>query len=115
MNSEVDAKLKKFKELAYDRVGLVLKADILALKVTTGDSAKLIKLIEKAKGLGLTTLALMSDKKDVLIDAVKAAASLRPLICFATPDTVEDARQTGSRTITAPWPSEGKILMKSLT
>ena len=88
--NEVDAKLKKFKALAYDRVGLVLKADILALKDTTGDSAKLIKLIEKARGMGLTTLALMSDKKDVLIDAVKAAASLRPLICFATPDTVEE-------------------------
>jgi acetyl-CoA decarbonylase/synthase, CODH/ACS complex subunit gamma len=88
--SEVDAKLKKFKSLAYDRVGLVLKADILALKDTTGDSAKLIKLIEKAKGMGLTTLALMSDKKDVLIDAVRAAASLRPLICFATPDNVEE-------------------------
>ena len=88
--SEVDARLKKFKALAYDRVGLILKADILALKDTTGDSAKLIKLIEKAKGMGLTTLALMSDKKDVLIDAVKAAAALRPLICFATPDTVEE-------------------------
>ena len=88
--SEVDARLKKFKTLAYDRVGLVLRADIIALKDTTGDSAKLIKLIEKAKGMGLTTLALMSDKKDVLIDAVKAAASLRPLICFATTDTVEE-------------------------
>jgi acetyl-CoA decarbonylase/synthase, CODH/ACS complex subunit gamma len=88
--AEVDARLKKFKALAYDRVGLVLKADILALKDTTGDSAKLIKLIEKAKGMGLTTLALMSDKKEVLIDAVKAAAALRPLICFATPDNVEE-------------------------
>ena len=88
--STVDAKLKKFKALAYDRVGLVLKADILALKDTTGDSAKLIKLIDKAMGMGLTTLALMSDKKEVLIDAVKAAASLRPLICFATADNVEE-------------------------
>ena len=88
--AEVDAKLKKFKELEYERVGLILKGDIIALKDTTGDSSKMIKLIEKAKGVGLTTLVLMSDNAGVLAKAVKAAADLRPLIYAATADNVED-------------------------
>jgi len=88
--AEVDAKLKKFKELEYERVGLILKGDIIALKDTTGDSSKMIKLIEKAKDVGLTTLVLMSDNTGVLADAVKAAADLKPLIYAATAENVED-------------------------
>jgi acetyl-CoA decarbonylase/synthase complex subunit gamma len=86
----VDAKLKKFKELEYDRVGLTLKADIVALKDTTGDASKLTALIEKAKSIGLTTLVLMSDKTDVLTEAVKASADLKPLIYAATAENIED-------------------------
>jgi len=88
--AEVDTKLKKFKELEYERVGLFLKGDIIALKETSGDSAKMIKLIEKAKGMGLTNLILMSDKTEVLTEAVKAAADLKPLIYAATSKNVED-------------------------
>ena len=113
--SEVDARLKKFKALAYDRVGLVLKADIMALKDTTGDSAKLIKLIEKAKGMGLTTLALMSDKKDVLIDCCQGGslAQAADLLCHAR--ILWKSSANSLLTTTAPWQSEGKILTKSLT
>ncbi|MEI6127576.1 MAG: acetyl-CoA decarbonylase/synthase complex subunit gamma, partial [Pseudomonadota bacterium] len=89
----VDAKLKKFKALVYDRVGLKLNADIIALKDTTGDASRLIKLIEKVKGLGLTTLVLMSDKKEVLVEAVKAAKELKPLIYAATADNYKELGQ----------------------
>ena len=88
--AEVDAKLKKFKELEYERVGLILKGDIVALKDTSGDASKLVKLIEKAKGAGLTTLVLMSGSAAVLTEAVKAAADLKPLIYAATADNVEE-------------------------
>ncbi len=86
----VDAKLKKFKDLEYERVGLYLSADIIALKDTSGDAAKLIKLIEKAKGMGLTNLILMSDSKEVLAEAAKAAADLKPLLYAATADTLDE-------------------------
>jgi acetyl-CoA decarbonylase/synthase complex subunit gamma len=86
----VDAKLKKFKDLEYERVGLYLSADIIALKDTSGDAAKLIKLIEKAKSMGLTNLILMSDSKEVLAEAAKAAADLKPLLYAATADTLDE-------------------------
>jgi len=59
--ADIDVRLKKFKEIEYERVGLYLSADIIALKDTTGDADKLIKLIEKAKSIELTTLVLMSE------------------------------------------------------
>ncbi len=86
----VDAKLKTIKELEYERVGLILKGDVVAIKDTSGDAAKMVKLIEKAKGMGLTTLVLMSDSTDVLAEAAKAAQDLKPLIYAATAATVED-------------------------
>ena len=86
----VDAKLKKFKELEYERVGLILKADIVALKETTGDSAKLVKLVEKVKAAGLTTLVLMSGNTEILAAAAKAAGDIKPLLYAATDANVEE-------------------------
>ncbi len=88
--AEVDKKLKTFKELEYDRVGMKLKADIVALKDTSGDPEKFLKLVEKVKNMGLTTLVLMSDKPEVLAKAVKAAGDIRPLIYAATDENVEE-------------------------
>jgi len=88
--AEVDAKLKKFKELEYERVGLLLRADIVAVKDTSGDSEKFTKLIEKVKGMGITNLVLMSDKTEILTEGVKADGDLKPLIYAATADNVED-------------------------
>ena len=89
-NGEVESKLKKFKALEYERVGLILKADIIAIKDTSGNADKFAKLVEKVKGMGLTNLVLMSDKVDVLKAGVKAASDCKPLIYAATAETVED-------------------------
>ncbi len=89
-NGEVESKLKKFKALEYERVGLILKADIVAIKDTSGAADKFAKLVEKVKGMGLTNLVLMSDKVDVLKAGVKAASDCKPLIYAATAETVDD-------------------------
>jgi acetyl-CoA decarbonylase/synthase complex subunit gamma len=89
-DGEAESKLKKFKALEYERVGLMLKADIVAIKDTSGDADKFAKLVEKVKGMGLTSLVLMSDKVDVLKAGVKVASDCKPLIYAATAETVED-------------------------
>lgn len=89
-DADIDLRLKKFKEIEYERVGLYLSADIIALKDTSGDAAKLIKLIEKAKSMDLTTLVLMSESTDVMQKAIKASADLKPLIYAATAENLED-------------------------
>jgi len=89
-NGEAESRLKKFKELEYERVGLRLKADIVAIKDTSGDAGRFTKLIDKVKGMGITNLVLMSEKVDVLKAGVKAASDCRPLIYAATAETVDE-------------------------
>jgi len=89
-DAEVDSRLKTFKELEYERVGLLLKADIVAVKDTTGDAQKFTGMIEKVKHSGIKNLVLMSDKTEVLKAGVKAAADCKPLIYAATNENLEE-------------------------
>ena len=69
---EIDARLKKFKELRYERVGLMLRPELVAVKGETGDATKFVTMIEKIKGETDAGLILMSDKTEVLEAGVKA-------------------------------------------
>ncbi|OEU48477.1 MAG: acetyl-CoA decarbonylase/synthase complex subunit gamma [Desulfobulbaceae bacterium S3730MH12] len=81
---EVEAKLKAWNGLQYERVGLNLRPELAALKDVTGDSvafAALAKLIAETSEFNLV---LMSDKEDVISAAVATAGFKRPLIYAAT-------------------------------
>ncbi len=81
---EVEAKLKAWNSLQYERVGLNLRPELAALKDVTGDSvafAALAKLIAETSEFNLV---LMSDKEDVISAAVATAGFKRPLIYAAT-------------------------------
>lgn len=86
---EVNGRLKRFKELQYERVGLILKPDLVAIKDTKGDKEKFVALINKAKEEKECPLILMSENLDVLTEGVKACAERKPLIYAATKDNVE--------------------------
>jgi acetyl-CoA decarbonylase/synthase complex subunit gamma len=88
-DSEVDARLKKAKDLIYERVGLTLATPLVALKSETGDAAKLAALAGKAKASGGINIILMSDKADVLEAGAKACADVKPLLYAATKDNVD--------------------------
>jgi acetyl-CoA decarbonylase/synthase complex subunit gamma len=98
-DAEVDARLKKVKDLTYERVGLTLKANLVALKCETGDAAKFAALAGKAKAAGDINIILMSDKADVLTAGAKACADRKPLLYAATKDNVDAvaalAKETG--------------------
>ena len=81
---EVEAKLKTWNGLQYERVGLNLRPELAALKDVNGDSvafATLAKLIAETSEFNLV---LMSDKEDVISAAVATAGFKRPLIYAAT-------------------------------
>ncbi len=81
---EVEAKLKSWNGLQYERVGLNLRPELAALKDVNGDSvafAALAKLIAETSEFNLV---LMSDKEDVISAAVATAGFKRPLIYAAT-------------------------------
>jgi len=98
-DTEVDARLKKAKDLAYERVGLTLRANLVALKSEMGDAAKFAALAGKAKVSGDVNIILMSDKADVLAAGAKACADRKPLLYAATKDNMDAvaalAKETG--------------------
>jgi len=82
--AEVNARLKRFKELKYERVGLTLRPEMVAVKNDSGDPGKFEALIKKVKAETDAALILMSDKVDALSAGVKACADRVPLIYAAT-------------------------------
>ena len=89
-DGDVDKRLKNFNELKYDRVGLTLKADLIAVKSESGDAGAFEKLVNKVKDTADGAIILMSDSVDVLKAGVAAAADKKPLIYAATKDNVDD-------------------------
>ncbi len=96
---EVDARLDRVKKLEYQRVGLTLRPDIIAVKDTSGDAQKFVALVNKVKQGSNTPLIIMSNNTDVLTAGVKAAADRKPLIYAANKDNVDRvaalAKETG--------------------
>ena len=88
-DAEVNARLERFKTLEYERVGLTLHPDLVALKAESGDAAKFEALVNKVKGSTDAGIILMSDNAEVLAAGVKACADRKPLIYAATPDNAD--------------------------
>ncbi len=87
-DSEVNARLKKFAELQYERVGLTLRPELVAIKDTKGDAGKYEALVNKVKQNSDCGIILMSSNPDVLAAGLKACADRRPLLYAATEENV---------------------------
>ncbi len=88
-DEEIDRKLSRVAELSYERVGFILKADIVAVKDTTGDSARFAAIADKARDKGLSNLVLMSSSADVLKAALEKVRDCRPLLYAADAGTAD--------------------------
>lgn len=88
-DDEVKGRLKRFQELKYERVGLILKPDLVALKNTSGDKNKFLGLIKKIMDAGITKIILMSEKTENLQAAAEIASSIRPLLYAANKENAD--------------------------
>ena len=88
-DSEVNARAEKLSQLQYERVGLTLRPDLVALKCDSGDATKFEALVNKVKGKTDAGLILISDNPDVLAAGVKACADRKPLLYAATEENVD--------------------------
>ncbi len=87
---EVESRLKKFNELKYERVGLKLEADLVAVRGESGDPAKFEALVKKVKErLDGKGVVLMSEDPNVLAAGAKAVADRKPLLYAATKANAE--------------------------
>ncbi len=84
-DADVEGRLKKLHELKYERVGLVLQADLVAVKSESGDAGKFESLVKKVKDrLDGKGLILISEDPAVLSAGAKACADRKPLLYGAT-------------------------------
>jgi len=88
-DAEVDSRLKKAKEMTYERVGLTLGSNLVALKAESGDPAKFAALAARVKSSGDANIILMSEKADILTAALKTCADKKPLLYAATKDNID--------------------------
>lgn len=89
-DADIDKRLKNFKDLRYDRVGMLLKSDLVALKSESGDASVFERLVNKVKSSVDAGLIIMSDRIDVLTAGVKAAKDRKPLVYAAAKNNVSE-------------------------
>jgi acetyl-CoA decarbonylase/synthase complex subunit gamma len=86
--AEISARLTRFK-LEYERVGLTLRPELIALKADSNDAAKFSALVSKVKQNSDGGLILMSDNPDILKAGLAACSDRRPLLYAATKENLE--------------------------
>jgi len=88
-DSEVDARLERFKQLQYERVGLTLRPELVAVKDESGDASKFAALVSKIKQNSDGGIILMSSNPDILAAGLKDCADRKPLLYAATKDNLD--------------------------
>ncbi|MFH0769617.1 MAG: acetyl-CoA decarbonylase/synthase complex subunit gamma [Chloroflexota bacterium] len=88
-DSEVDARLERFKLLQYDRVGLTLRPELIAVKDESGNAGKFEALVSKVKQNSDGDIILMSNNPDILAAGVKACADRKPVLYGVTKDNLD--------------------------
>jgi len=87
---DVDGRLERFNTLEYERVGLTLRADLVAIKAVSGDKGKFEALAGKVKEKIQGGIILMSDDPSLMEAACKVCADCKPLIYGATKENMDD-------------------------
>jgi len=88
-DAEIDARLERFKNLQYERVGLTLRAELVAAKCETNDATKYKALVTKIKQNSDADIILMSENADMLAAGLEVCAVDKPLLYAATKDNID--------------------------
>jgi len=97
-DDEVSRKVEAADKLEYERVGLMLRPDLVAVKCESGDAAKFEALVSKVMGMTSKSLVLMSDNMDALKAGATAAKDRKPLLYASTKDNVDAAGELAKET-----------------
>ena len=87
--AEIDSRLERCQKLQYDRVGLTLRPELVALKCDSGNTTKFEALVTRVKQGCDCSIILMSENPDVLKAGFKACDDSKPLLYAATKDNAD--------------------------
>ncbi|MDP2919933.1 MAG: acetyl-CoA decarbonylase/synthase complex subunit gamma [Dehalococcoidia bacterium] len=88
-DSDVAARVDRFNQYTYERVGLKLRAQAVAVKSESGVATKFEALVNRVASATGGALILMADKPEVLAAGLKGIAERKPLLYAATKATVD--------------------------
>jgi len=88
-DAEIDGRLERFKQLQYERVGLNLRPELIAVKSESNDAGKFTAAVNRVTQNSDAGIILMSSKPDVLAAGLKECADKKPLIYSATRDNLD--------------------------
>lgn len=83
---ELEAKVKEANELQYERVGQIIRLDLMTVKASSEDVLKFAEAVKVVQSKTSLPLILMSDKPEIMEEALKIVSSNRPLIHAANKD-----------------------------
>ncbi len=86
---EIDGRLVRLNTLVYERVGLKLKADLVAVKEESNDTARFAETVTRVKSATDAGIILISFNPDIMAAGLKACADRKPLVYGVTKDNVE--------------------------
>jgi len=87
--SEVTSRFERFKAFSYERVGLTLRPELLALKYDSGQPDTFVSLVNEALSQSDAGLIIMCQDVVVAAAAAAAAAERKPLLYAATTANAE--------------------------
>lgn len=86
---EIGSRIKRFQDLRYEWIGLILRPEMIALKNESGDIGKYEELVKKVVNETDAALILICGDSGALTAALKVSASRVPLIYAATVENLE--------------------------
>lgn len=114
-DADVDGRIERFKSLRYERVGVMMKADLIAVKDTKGDEAAYTALVQKVlDNAPDAKIILLGDDASVLKGAAKTCGDRKPLIYGATQENF-DAMVEAAKELDCPLGIKGSNLDETIT
>ncbi len=96
---DIAGRLDRFNSLRYERVGLTLKADLIAVKDATGDKDAFTALVQRARETCPDApLILMSESPDNLKAGADICGEHKPLLYCATQDNADQMAEVAKET-----------------
>jgi len=88
-DAEINNRLDRSNNLQYERVGVTLKSELIAVKCESQDPVSFRSLITKIKQKSNAGIILMSDNPDILAAGLELCAESKPLLYTATKENVD--------------------------
>jgi len=89
-DADIDGRIERFNNIRIERVGVLMKADLIAIKDSKGDEGTFTSLVQKVLDKAPDAkLILMSDNPDTIGAGAKACGARKPLLFGANKDNRE--------------------------